>query len=1386
MLIDQLKKRYSELLNPVQQGLSQIGKGVIQNAIPGMRAVSQVARQAQRVPQVQQMQNRVMNTRIIPGQQNTFNQVRQNVIQDPAKYILSSSLAQGRLNTGIKPIDTNIVRPTGHAANALIQSSSAGLVQPPSAPTQTWQDKVGAGVGFGAGMLNPYNVGSKVLNPVGLKVAGAIGGKLATRQLPQLVKSGIGAVGSEAAQTAALTAGNMLQGNKFDPASALAQGLGIRGIGGAYGKAIGKGIAKHRTRMAEGDIQSVKDTIFRMLDKKTDLNYAVNNKKADEQFLRQMAADYLDKGFAQKAKLDDVAQELMNRIRVDQGAKDITLPSMGIKGNDDFIPQARPGSRSNVRREDPRIAEKFRTAEGSLESTQNTGIAGGLPQGQRLRIRPETPLNASSTLPDGVGQGMGQPNTTEKQPLRMSTQTSKLQSQGSNSYDEIIAEGKKEIGRLKDEKGKTLRELGDDFYTQWIDRYNPITKVVKQVEDFGKKEGFELRPESNPRFTLRRFSGMGGIAEQRYNKELKPVLDEMTAANIDKGDMDLYLKARRDINLSSRGIYGSDANQARQRIQALETKYGGQLDQHAQKLYAYQSQGFKELADSGFFSPEVAKSIQNTNADYVPFQRVMDELDEYLGIPTKKLQQSANPITAIKGSDKQIYSPIESIISNTFKQRAAIEKNNVAKSIVGLQKAMPDIGFEKVAKSGDDTITVWQNGKKEFYNVGRDIADTVKGMNEEQMNTFLKVLTVPASILRQGATGRNPEFMLPNMIRDQFDAAVNAKYGYVPVVDYLRGLSHLIREDLGGGDKLYREWVNSGGSQSFGDLSGRKSIQTMMDTANSKKKLFTWLGDTLDVMGRYSETPTRLGLYSRAKQATGNSMIAAYESREGTMDFSRMGSKMKVANSLIPFLNVGIQGSNKIIRSIKDDPAKFALKAGFYGITPSLMTTLYNVTEHPEEYKEIPQYVKDTNFVVVTGRENDGTVGYITIPKGNVVNYLANPVENFISYLANTNQESVSDMAMQFFSSALPVIGDGKSLKEIGIKTIGQNLPQAIKPITENLINKSFFKYDPNKEQSKEIVPYYLNDKPPAERAYQFTPVMYKKIGALLNISPLQVQNAMEGYLAGGAKIPAQVIDTLSAVGDNREVDRNKIPVLRRFIQHTYPSSSTSKAQNNERVGLFGKADASESITLEEIKYVDEAGRNKTVNLTPPIKGNGIDAFTNQNWMYSKARELYTAPISPEQREQAYKQLGVTGEQVGYDYKATKTNDIKSQYVLSKAQSMSHEDLLREMAKGRQPSISGAIFASDGVITSLAEAGFITAGEAKLLKKLDYNTKTGQLKSSGGGAKKGKKPTFVKLSVPKARKVKSLTPKTVSRVKQYKLVAPKFKNSRIKKVKRLS
>ena len=144
-------------------------------------------------------------------------------------------------------------------------------------------------------------------------------------------------------------------------------------------------------------------------------------------------------------------------------------------------------------------------------------------------------------------------------------------------------------------------------------------------------------------------------------------------------------------------------------------------------------------------------------------------------------------------------------------------------------------------------------------------------------------------------------------------------------------------------DKYYKSWANSGAKIDLGEMSGRKSIQQSFDEKTTKKKLMTWLKDALDTMGKYSEQPTRVGLYKKGLQKTGNEMLAMMESRDATVDFARMGAKMKTANSIIPFLNVNVQGFDKLVRSVKDNPGKVALNMGIYAALPAIMTTLYNL-----------------------------------------------------------------------------------------------------------------------------------------------------------------------------------------------------------------------------------------------------------------------------------------------------------------------------------------------------------------------------------------------------------------------------------------------------------
>jgi hypothetical protein len=978
--------------------------------------------------------------------------------------------------------------------------------------------------------------------------------------------------------------------------------------------------------------------------------------------------------------------------------------------------------------------------------------------------------------------GQSNSKTAQKQLLQTANKGSQVSEP--QPYDDIIAQARKTIGETKQKPGKNLSETASSLYTDWVDRFHPITKLSKIAEETVKGQKAQLRPEANPRYLLKRFLGMGGIAQQRFDSEFKPILKQIDNLGIDKTDVDAYLKARRDIGFGSvgRNIIGSDPIQAAKVAAAYEAKHP-ELSQVADQLYSYQAQGFDELVKAGFLNAEQAATIKRLNPDYAPFERVMDEVDNYLGMPSQTVQQATTPLKKLKGSERQILSPIESMIANTFKQRAAIEKNRVAKSIVGLGDVIGE-QFTKSPTQTDSTIAVWNNGKKEYYEVGNEIARSVRGMNEEQSNTLLKILSAPSSLLRQGATGRNPDFMIPNIVRDQFEAAINSKYGYVPVVDYLRGIVHIAKND-----DLYQQWKMSGASQSFGSLSGRKQIKEMFNEKTAKKNLFTWLGKGLDVMGKYSEEPTRVGLFAKGMQKTGNPLLATMESRESTLDFARMGAKMKVANSIIPFLNVGVQGLDKLIRTGKSDPKKLMIAAGLYGAAPSAMTTLYNTFYHPEEYKEVPQYVKDSNYVLVDGRNKDGTVSYITIPKANSVQLIANPIENFISYVADTNSTSLSQMVTQFISSALPVIGDGSSLNEVALKTIGQNTPQAAKPLTENLLNKSFFKYNTKKDESKEIVPYYLKDKPASEQAQKFTPAVYQKIGQALNVSPLQVQNLAEGYFAGFTKIPVNLVDTMLAVGRGEDVDTNKLPLLRRFLQTTYPSSGGGAVDVTPKEpvkGLFGQnVEASTTKNGKvplKIKYTTESGSTTTIDIGK-VKDlpseNKYDLKAKKAKSYGVAGQIMDAPISREEKEKYLKEVGISYNEANYYNIAQMDTNAKSSFVTKQLDTLQGKNVTQKefltYLENLRKNVNGSRIASDGVVDNLVADGYIPKAVGAQLKKL-------KPEKVGGGykTKKAKKPKQIKYKMYKEKPIK------LKKIKPLKLKAmktPKLKIGKKKKVK---
>lgn len=995
--------------------------------------------------------------------------------------------------------------------------------------------------------------------------------------------------------------------------------------------------------------------------------------------------------------------------------------------------------------------------------------------------RPATEIIADST---GV----------KPQPELPKDQTARMSSEEIVPSDTIISQAREQIGRAAEPPKPTIKQELDDLYTKWVDRFTPIVRAAETAKKALKGQGAELRPEYDPTILVRRLTGAGGIADTRFRNELEPVLKELEAKNIDKVDMDAYLANKRmaGFGTAGRDIYGVDPEKAKQVVAAMEAKYGPEISAIADKLYQYQDAGFKEMQEAGFFDEAAANAMRQQNPDYAPLYRVMDEVNDYLGVPTRKTMQGSQPIKKIKGSTRKIESPVESIIGNTFSQRAAIEKNRVAKAIVGLQD-VADLGFKKASQAAEDTITVWENGKKLYFQVGKDIADVAKGVNEEQMNMVLKILQAPASLLRQGATGRNPEFMIPNVVRDQLDAGITSKYGYIPFVDYIRGLSSMIKND-----DIYKKWEASGAKIDLGEMAGKKSIQTYFDEKTGKKGLFNWLTTGLDIMGKYSEQPTRVGLFKRAYEKTGNEMLAMLESRDATVDFSRMGSKMKVANSIVPFLNVGVQGFDKLIRSVKDHPGKVIFNATLYGGMPAAVITAYNLMEHPEEYAEIPQYEKDSNFVIVIGRNENGNVDYVTFPKGNILPVITNPVQSFLEFAAGADSQTFGELATNLISGTLPVLAEGATPTEVAIKTIGSNLPQAIKPAAENLLNKSFYKFDPKKQQTKEIVPFYLQDAPDYQQTYEFTPQMYQKIGALLDASPLKVQNLMEGYLAGYSKIPAQLVEMAYKVGRGDEISPNDKTLLRRFVKQTYPSSGAPAQPKIESPSLmermFPKAGAAEEgaagtykeLTQQEkdriktkLKYDQKVTSDELVSYyLSGVKGSPEDTGYKKTMRVEKLLSKYDSledddSITESQRkvvqDAILKETGMKSEDIEYWQTAKLDNDLKYEKSQDDISSFTdHKQVVQYLVDGRRV-VAGEMFSTPGLIDAFYENDLITKDERKYLKALKWDDKTQEYKldrdykasgSGKSGATKAEMKAFFKAVQTPAELSKTKIPKS--------------------------
>jgi len=601
-------------------------------------------------------------------------------------------------------------------------------------------------------------------------------------------------------------------------------------------------------------------------------------------------------------------------------------------------------------------------------------------------------------------------------------------------------------------------------------------------------------------------------------------------------DFATYLTAihAQDLKALGKQVPFTDAQMA-----AVIQKWGGNqaVQKAQQEIVKYNNALMDLMVEAQIFDQATVNALRKKYPNYVPFMRYFDD-DAVAGFKNGGYGSGSgfanlmNPVKRMseEGSTRTIINPLESMVKNTFLVMNAAAKNKVGIQLADLAKVEGSGAWvEHVpgGKSGKEHIVdVWLKGQKQSYKIrDPELYNAMLSLDHESANSLIKFLGGAAGVLRAGAT-LTPEFMVRNAFRDVAGAIVNStKYGFNPI-DFFKGFFHTV-----GKTDVFEKFINSGGAMSTmmsldRDVSRealemvfKKSLKDKaMNVVTSPAELAKYLSGYKAIKGtvgllrkgaEISELSTKVGAFNKVLKKTGDVEEAAYTARD-LMDFNRAGSNIRQANRAVAFLNASLQGTDKMVRAFKDNPASFLTRAFTTLVTPAAGIYYWNQNLPPEmkqQYDNIPQWQKDTFYVIGI----PGSGEFVRIPK---------PFEH--GALFSTSTERMLRWLQE---------NDLEAFDGYGKTAIGQMTPPmmltALSPLLEALTNHSFFRDAPVVPQGEQR----LNKK---DQYGIYTSELSKEIGGFMDniglgdskaASPRIIDNTIKGYTAGLGQYAIDLVD---------------------------------------------------------------------------------------------------------------------------------------------------------------------------------------------------------------------------------------------------------------------
>ena len=533
--------------------------------------------------------------------------------------------------------------------------------------------------------------------------------------------------------------------------------------------------------------------------------------------------------------------------------------------------------------------------------------------------------------------------------------------------------------------------LTDEFYTYLLHEHNVDRMSVREK---AQQQLAELRAKLN-----REVNGFAEMTDENIATSAgkdTTLTKSYTEAQIAAAKQYKQFRAWAEKQFD-KPVFGSSVTADDSRAAAADL-----LDAHpefekwAKDVYAYLDGLMEVRRQGGLVSEDMVQRMKELYPHYVPTYRDMPSTSGGYSNPNSVVVNST--IKSAKGGNQNIMPLIDSIARQTLQTFSAAKKNILGNMLY--EDAMDttrDISeyIQSVTEEGDlvnldadsaenlkNTLRIWVDGKPVTLHMSEAMADGFRPI--EQSNSFgMKALRSINSAFKKLVTQWNPVFIVRNFVRDAQSALYFTHYSNAT---FIKNYGKAVKEIATNGKywQLYQA-MGGKGTTYYDPKTGLSDRHHFKNGAVDK--VAGGLNRVIDILSFANEAVEqypRLAEFISTMEDTGDVQQALYNAADITTNFGRGGFAARKLNaSLVPFFNPGMQGLSKNIRNVIDrrgwkEIGQLISRLLINGVAPGIiMGLLYDGLKEDDDYKELSNYIKDSNILIKVGDNK-----FIKIPMG--------------------------------------------------------------------------------------------------------------------------------------------------------------------------------------------------------------------------------------------------------------------------------------------------------------------------------------------------------------------------------------------------------------------